>query len=235
MSRTAGAVLAACLLLACTGSEDRVVIAVGTTLADSGVADDLAREYESSHPGVEVSVVPEATLRVLELGRRGAAGVLITHAPSAEGEFVALTASEAFTRIAEDRLPVLGRRDGSGTAEAEVSIWEAAGIEPYGEPWYQSTGLGMGETILVADQRSAYVLAEFGVFLEMAPRISLRAADLASDPLLANDYFVILPVGASAEARAVFDWLVSAEGRDALAASNENRFGLQVYAAVTAP
>ena len=84
------AVLAALLAAtAACGSQDRVVVAAGTTVVDSGLVDLIATAYEQSHPGVELSVVGEATAQVLELGRRGAADVLITHAPEAERQFVA--------------------------------------------------------------------------------------------------------------------------------------------------
>lgn len=235
-----------------------MIVAAGTTLEDSGILSELVAEYEASGVG-EISVVGESTQRVLDLGRRGAAAVLITHAPEAEEAFVAeglaesrqplaasrfvlvgppdrvavlsgMTPEEAFARIAAEQWTFVTRGDGSGTAAAEEGIWDAAGIEPAGA-WYESTGLGMGATLQVADQRGALTLAEEGTFLGAKPVLALVGASLAPSDLLENPYHVILVTGASDAARRFVEWLISAEGRDALSRANEAVFGKQVFSA----
>lgn len=186
----------ACLVLvaACSGGDTRVVVAAGTTLVDSGVLDVLAAAYETTHPGVEVSIVPRPTAEVLDLGERGAADVLVTHAPAQEEAFLAghpgavgqhlfnsrfqllaplataarldgMSVSDAFGALAAEGHPFVTRMDGSGTYDAERRIWATVPLEPGGTAWYESTGSGMGFSLQVADQRQAAILAEAGSFL----------------------------------------------------------------------
>lgn len=254
-------VVAIALLLptACGGGPGaRVVVAAGTTVVDSGVLDDLAAAFEAVHPGIEISIVGDATARVLELGRRGAAEVLISHNPEAEAVFVAevgasryealmtsrfvlvgpreamaavagMGPADAFLAVSAAGTGFVGRGDGSGTALAEERIWRAAAVDPIGRDGYLQTGLGMGETLQVADQRGAVTLAERGAFLEAADRLTLVAADLAPDPLLRNPYHVILVAGASPAAVEFVEWLLSPAGREVLRQVQMTRFGEVVY------
>ncbi len=254
------AVLAALLLAAgCGSAGQRIVVAAGTTLVDSGLLDDLVAGYESEHPGVELSVVGDATARVLELGRRGGADLLITHAPQAEQAFVAEGRSsryelalesrfvlvgpsslasrmppaviDAFRTIAAEGLPFVSRADGSGTHAREMMLWEEAGIDPAGRPWYQETGQGMGLTLQVADQRGAFTLSELGAFRAAQPAVGLGLVDLADEPRLSNPYHVIV-VAASpvrGEAERFVEWLLSPEGREAILSANSRLFGEVLY------
>lgn len=258
--RLAGLLLAGLLLAAGCGpsASDRVITAAGTTLVDSGFLNELAKMYEADSAHGELSIVGESTRQVLELGRRGGADLLITHAPDAEQAFVAenetvahelvftskfvlvgpeeqareldgLTAPEALARIAGGGQPFVSRGDGSGTHVAELALWDAAGVEPSAESWYDETGQGMGLTLQVADQRAAWTLAEVGAFLAAEPTVSLRPITLASDP--ENPYHAIVVEGdASAAAVRFIDWLATPDGRRAIVDVNEMLFGRVVYA-----
>lgn len=246
------------LMVACGGGDVRVIVAAGTTLVDSGVIDEVVEVFEQGHPGVNVSVVGESTARVLDLGRRRAAEVLITHAPAAEATLVAEgdaaryevlmesrfvlvgpsdraallsgdTPEQAFARIAAEGWAFVTRADGSGTEAAERAIWRATAIDPDTEPWYFATGLGMGDTLQVADQRGAFTLAEEGSFLAGASLLTVVAVATSPSSLMVNPYHVTLMRGASQEAGRFVEWLLSVEGRAAIAAANRHRFGSQVY------
>ncbi|MDF1596375.1 MAG: extracellular solute-binding protein [Acidimicrobiia bacterium] len=245
------------VLVACSSvGQTRVIVAAGTTLVDSGLLDELAATFEAGHPDIELSVVGEATAQVLELGRRGGADVLITHAPALEAAFVGeglaaryelvLTSSfvivgppdgvpdggtvaEVLRSIAGQGGPFVSRADGSGTHEMEVDLWEAAGVEPGKEPWYIETGQGMGLTLQVADQRDAYTLSELGAFLAASDALTLEPLDVTGIP--ANPYHLIV-VAASSERSAgeeFLDWLLAPEGSEAVARLNQELFGRSVY------
>ncbi len=253
----------ACLIalpvLSACGSSERVVVAAGTTLVDSGVLAELVNQYEQEHPGVELSVVGESTAQILELGRRGGADVLITHAPDLEAEFVAddlaalyqpvmessfilagppgvasqspLKVADSFREIARRGDLFVSRSDGSGTYQKELELWNLAGVEPSGLPWYIETGQGMGLTLQVADQRGAFVLSELGVFLAAAPVLSLEMVPVDDDLLLTNPYQIIVVKGTPVEpaAAAFAEWLGSSEGAEALVAANLELFGEVIY------
>lgn len=240
-------------LFSCSG-ENRVVVAAGTTLVDSGLIDRVAAEYEDQTGG-RVSVVGEATPRVLGLGRRGEADLLLTHDPKQESDFrrqglssryerlfasrflvvgpVALVAeieglapAQAFAAIAERGWPFVSRGDGSGTHGAELDLWEEAGIDPASLAHYEQTGQGMGLTLQVADQRGAFTLAEEATLLA-AKAVLLVPVGGGGIP---NPYSAILVRGSGPEAAAFLDWLVSPAGTDAVEAANEALFGDQILA-----
>lgn len=253
------AAIGALLALGACGGSGRVVIAAGTTLVDSGVLAELVSLYESEHPDIELSVVGEATARILELGRRGGADLLITHDPDLEARFVADGLAALYLPLLESRFVLAGppdvvtgmssapadafreiatrghlfvsRSDGSGTHQKEMELWGLAGVDPAGRPWYLETGQGMGLTLQVADQRGAFVLSELGAFLAAAPVLSLEMVPLDENPVLGNPYQVTVVKGTETEAAATAfaRWLVSSEGAAAVTAANLELFGRLVY------
>lgn len=260
MSRIVGiGVLFGLILLGCAPTVDRVVIAAGTTLVDSGILDALVERYEADHPEVQLSVVGESTARVLELGRRSAADVLITHAPDLEREFVAegraaryepvlesryvlvgplerignlpADIDDALRTIATHRWPFVSRADGSGTNHKELELWNDAGIDPASQAWYVETGQGMGLTLQVADQREAFTLSELGAFVASEPTLSLAVVELADDRRLANPYHLIVVAAPDVQIAAdgFAEWMLSEEGSQVTLALNADLFGEVVY------
>ena len=251
--------LAAALTLGACAGPVRVIVAAGTTLVDSGIIDELTAQYEAEHPGIELSVVGESTARVLDLGKRGAADLLITHAPDLEAEFVAEGLAARYEPLLVSRFVLAGppasdhetpvsvgdalagiagrgdlfvsRSDGSGTHQKEMDLWEAAGVDPRGAEWYVETGQGMGLTLQVADQRSAFVLCELGVFLAAGPSLSLEEIPLFEDSVLTNPYQITVVGGSEVESAAdgFAAWLLSEEGRRAIISANNTLFDRPVY------
>lgn len=89
----------------------------------------------------------------------------------------------------------ISRGDNSGTHSKEQSLWKAAGYnytEISRRPWYASTGSGMGDTLNVANQKSAYTLSDIGTYLKFYKDgiISLKAL-ITEDISLLNVYSVI--------------------------------------------
>jgi tungstate transport system substrate-binding protein len=63
----------------------------------------------------------------------------------------------------------VSRGDNSGTHSKEQSLWKAAGYNYTlisAEPWYGNVGSGMGDTLNIADQKSAYTLSDIGTYLK---------------------------------------------------------------------
>jgi tungstate transport system substrate-binding protein len=89
----------------------------------------------------------------------------------------------------------VSRGDNSGTNSKEKSLWTAAGYdyaEISNEPWFASTGQGMGATLNVANQKNAYTLADIGTYLKFYSdgTISLPSLILEEESLL-NVYSVM--------------------------------------------
>jgi tungstate transport system substrate-binding protein len=63
----------------------------------------------------------------------------------------------------------VSRDDLSGTNSKEIALWKAAGYnytELRNEPWFLSSGSGMGSTLNIANQQSLYTLSDIGTFLK---------------------------------------------------------------------
>ncbi|CAN5826049.1 extracellular solute-binding protein [soil metagenome] len=257
--------LAAVLILAasaCGAGSERVILAAGTTLVDSGLIDAVVVEYEALNPGVEISVVAEPTALALELGRRGAADLLIVHASEQEAVFVDqghvfasrpmvdsrfvlvgppdggvasdLLVTEAFNAIASGGLTFVSRGDLSGTHELELSLWAVVEVEPGPQEWYLESGQGMGQTLLIADQRAGFTLAELGAFLEARDALTLVDYRVTGEEL-ANPYTAYVANAANNRDGAVdlLEWLGSAEGIAVIESVNLRLFGDIVYRPVT--
>jgi tungstate transport system substrate-binding protein len=89
----------------------------------------------------------------------------------------------------------VSRGDNSGTNSKEKSLLTAAGYdynELSTEPWFASTGQGMGATLTVANQKNAYTLADIGTYLKFSTdsTIDLEALILEEQSLL-NVYSVM--------------------------------------------
>ncbi|GMQ85919.1 MAG: substrate-binding domain-containing protein [Acidimicrobiia bacterium] len=253
MRRLVAVVVIAAAATGCS-SGNRVVVAVGTTLVDSGFIERVFAAYETD---ARVSVVGVSSLEALALGGGGSADLLITHLPEAEAVFLdthpdarqrGLFTSrfllvgpphqtvvpegagivEAFRAISAAGAPFVGRGDGSGTATKEKDIWRRAGIDPTSRPWYTETGQGMGFTLQVADQRGAFTIVERGTFLAI-DSMSLLPTAGPRDTLLINPYTITLVGDPAPPAEALFDWLSSSAGGEAIVAANNELFGELVY------
>ena len=170
--------------------------------------------------GIEVKVIAVGSGQALELGRRGDADILLTHAPHAEEQFMdeghgdqrlpvmhnnfvlvgpptdpadlgdQTKITEAFRRIAQNESPFISRGDESGTHMKEKMIWSSGQIDPQGE-WYVRAGAGMAEALRMASEKRAYTLSDRGTFLTQRDRLDLVIL-FESEPLLHNPYAVIV-------------------------------------------
>ncbi len=252
------AVIGMLAVSACASSgRERVVVAAGTTVVDSGLIERLVDVYESTGGSGAIDVIGLSSQQSLVYAAAGNADVTITHepgllasfraenpqavsAPVFTSRFVYVSAPGlAFPRptvesiletVAADAITFVSRDDGSGTYAKEQAMWRSAGIDPSGAPWYIRTGTGMGDTLLVTAQRNGVTLAEEGAYLAASDDLSLVPADDGTDERLTNPYTVTLvdPAGNDAAVE-FFAWLTSPPGRDAISTVNNELFGTQVY------
>jgi tungstate transport system substrate-binding protein len=233
--------------------QGQMILATTTSTQDSGLLDELVPGFEDES-GCSVKTVAVGSGEALELGEKGDADALLVHSPEAEQEYMggghgasrkavmhndfivvgpaddpagingAGSAAEAFTRIAEAEAPFASRADESGTHTKELSLWEAAGIEPKGS-WYIETGQGMGETLTIAGQKKAYTLSDRGTFLA-TDNLDLELLVEGGEELL-NPYHVIVVEADGVNrgcAQEFSDWIISAETQREI-----GRFGMAEY------
>jgi tungstate transport system substrate-binding protein len=236
------AVFGALLLSACGSQRERVVLATTTSIEDTGLLDTLTTAFEAAHPDYVLAPVAVGTGMVLEMGRRKDADVLIAHDSAGEMQFVEAghghsrryvmenyfvlagppedpagvrnrEVIDALRMLATQRAAFVSRADDSGTHRRELMLWRQVGVQPAGE-WYIESGVGMGDALLMAGQKRAYILSDRSTFGKFRDRVNLEIM-VNGGPQLVNKYSVILVTDAKNEAggKAFADWLVSTEAR----------------------
>ena len=119
--------------------------------------------------------------------------------------------------------PFVSRGDKSGTHSAELKLWKDAALDPAAAKpgWYREIGQGMGAALNTAGAMRGYVLSDRGTWISFKNKGDLEIV-VEGDRRLFNQYGIIL-VNPTKHAhvkkdlgQAFIDWVVSAEGQDAI-------------------
>ncbi len=247
-----------------------MILATTTSLYDSGLLDAILPAFERAN-GVRVKVIAVGTGQALKLGQDGNADVVLVHARAQEDQFVAegwgvdrrdvmvndfvlvgpkqdpagikgmATAADAFRAIAGRQATFASRGDGSGTHAKEKSIWEQAGIEPQGD-WYNSLGQGMGDTLIFANEKGAYTIADRATYLAMRHKLPNLTILVGGESIAQNgDKSLLNPYGVIAVnparhphvrfdlAKKFIDWITSAETQKLIGDYGVDRFGQPLF------
>ncbi len=153
------------------------------------------------------------------------------------------TGKEALAKIADAQAPFASRGDDSGTHTKEKSLWSSAGITPTADSgWYSSLGQGMGETLLFANEKGAYTLADRGTWLAQKANLPNLTVVVGGDSIannadksLLNPYGVI-PVNPEKHAGINFDlatqfaeWLTSEPTQQMINDYGQDKFGQALF------
>jgi tungstate transport system substrate-binding protein len=91
------------------------------------------------------------------------------------GVRAAASAADAFRRIAGANERFISRGDDSGTHRREVALWREAGFaEPSSLAFRAEIGQGMGEALMMASERNAYILTDNSTHRSMRDRLRLQ-------------------------------------------------------------
>ena len=244
--------LAALSCGALQAADESIVVASTTSTQDSGLFGYLL-PIVRARTGIEVKVVAQGTGQALDTARRGDADVVFVHDPEAEQRFVSdgygvvrrpvmyndfllvgpasdparirggTDAVAALQAIWRGRFPFVSRGDRSGTHQAELRLWTAAGldVDPQRDAWYRSVGQGMGPALNIASASDAYVLTDRGTWISFRNKGTLQPL-VEGDPRLFNQYGLILVNPArhshvrAAAGQRFIDFLLSPEGQKAI-------------------
>ncbi len=99
---------------------------------------------------------------------------------------------DAYKAIAAAKAPFVTRGDDSGTHKAELALWKKVGLDPtaFSPAFYISTGQGMGASLTVANEKSAYIFTDRATYLANKDKLQL-AVLVEGDTALLNVYHVI--------------------------------------------
>lgn len=248
-----------------SGSDREVILATTTSTQDSGLLDALVPIFEEQS-GYQVKTISVGTGAALALGARGEADVVLVHAPESEkrwmadgngterllvmhNDFVLVgpaddpaglkgtpSVADALKRLSAAGGTFISRGDNSGTHQLELALWKRAGTDPKGQPWYVESGTGMGQTLLIADQRQGYTLADRATWLARKQQLAMDIL-VEGDRALFNVYHV-MPVNPAkfpgvkinaAGGKAFADFLVAPATQALIGDFGKDRFGQALF------
>jgi tungstate transport system substrate-binding protein len=198
-------------------------MATTTSTYDSGLLDQLNPVFQEKYH-CTVEVIAKGTGAALRIAKEGNADLIFVHSRQREEAFVAegygvnrrdvmyndfvivgpasdpagikglKNVTEAFRRIYEAQVPFYSRGDNSGTHEKEKTIWKLAGLEPSGK-WYYLLGMGMGETLTIANEKQGYTLTDRGTYLKWKDKPGFTLQILVEGPVKGGDTRLMNPYG----------------------------------------
>lgn len=155
-----------------------------------------------------------------------------------------MSPEEAFKRLMEegkknpDQVQFVSRGDDSGTHEKEKAIWKSAGYDyeavQESGAWYIESGSGMGPTLVMASEKSAYTLSDIGTFLAYKGKLDLVPIVDKGDILL-NVYSAIAinpekhPKTKIGMANNLIDFLTSPEIQKLIGNYRVKEYGTQLF------
>jgi len=240
-----------------------ILLASTTSFQDSGLLDVLIPLFEKES-GYVVKTITVGSGQAIKMGERGEVDLLLVHSPDTEKKFMASgagsasrlimhndfilvgpatdpakllgskKASEALKKVADAQALFISRSDNSGTHAKESELWKTAGIDPDNRKWYRKTGLGMGQTLFIADDRKGYTLTDRGTYLALKNKLDLVIL-VEGDRNLLNIYHVIevnaarWPKVNSAGAKAFVNFLVSPKTQKLIGSYGVDKFGARLF------
>ena len=211
-------VLAACAPVA--PSNPNLILATTTSTQDSGLLDVLIPlfETESGYTVQTVAVGSGQAMKIGEEGNADvllvhAPASEVTFMESGFGKDRALVMHndfiiagpaadpagirgkpvvDALKLISAGNVTFVSRGDDSGTHKAELTLWKKAELDPKASApaWYLESGQGMGATLTIASEKSAYTLTDRATYLANKGHLQLNVL-IEGDQSLLNVYHVI--------------------------------------------
>lgn len=242
-----------------------VILSTTTSTQDSGLLDLLVPLFEKQ-TDYSVKTISVGTGQSLALAAKGDADVALVHAPTLEKKYVVAgklqnrrlvmyndfviigpqddpakiaslkSAVAALRAIEQAKARFVSRGDNSGTHNLEKSLWKTAGIQPKGS-WYIEAGQGMGATLGIAQERSAYTITDRGTYLALQRRVTLPIL-VQGDRTLLNVYSVLEvnpangPRVNTAGGKAFADFIVSPQAQKLIESFGVEKFGQPLFVPV---
>lgn len=226
-------------------------LATTTSTENSGLLNAILPLFEAKYD-TKARVISVGSGKAMKLGENGDVDVVLVHSRADEDKFVAAgfgvnrrdvmyndfvvvgpqadpagvrsrDVLAAFKKIAAAASGFVSRGDDSGTHKMEQRYWKAVDVDPATITGYVSSGLGMGEVLMMAAEMRRYTLTDRATYAAYRAKTGLDIL-VSGDPKLFNPYGVIgvnparHPGVNHAGAMQFIEWLTSPEGQAAIAA-----------------
>ena len=215
-----GACTTAATELPAAPSNPNLILATTTSTQDSGLLDVLIPlfEAETGYTVQTVAVGSGQAMKMGEEGNAdvllvhapasevtfmeggyGKDRALVMHndfiivGPAADpADIKGLAVVDALNALSAGNATFVSRGDDSGTHKAELTLWKKAEFDPKAAApaWYLESGQGMGATLTIASEKSAYTLTDRATYLANKSNLQLEIL-VEGDRSLLNVYHVI--------------------------------------------
>ena len=239
-------------------SDNRIIVASTTSTYDTGLLNYLNSFFEDLFD-IKIHVLSLGTGQAIRVAQDGNAEVLLVHHTNSEIKFMndgyglirhelmyndyvlvgpkndQLDCQSVATKLREiiqKNLPFISRGDDSGTHKKELELWNSINFLPGSSFWYKEVGQGMGITLLMANEKSAYTLSDRGTWVSFNKKENLRIVCENLPPLF-NQYGLIIvnPIVNSnldiENAKIYVNWLISDRGKELI--NNFRKKGQQLF------
>ncbi len=242
-----------------------MLVGTTTTTQDTGLLDVLVPDFER-RTGWKVKLVVGGSGQILTQASRGDLDVILTHSPPDEEAFVkagnaserrlvmhndfvilgpasdparvkGVSVSDALRRIYDAGARFVSRGDRSGTNVKELALWNDAGRDPKGRPWYLESGTGQLQNLQLAVTRNAYALSDRGTWLANRDKLPGLAVLVEGGHALLNIYHVTLldpakfPKVEQRGAKAFADYVTGPDGQSLIVAYGVQKYGQSMFTA----
>ena len=199
-------------------NESVITIASTTSTHDSGLLKEINKTFYDKYK-IRVNVISLGTGQAIKIAKDGNVELLLVHHTPSELAFMdqgygkirhnlmyndfiligpktdkngCFSIEEKLLEIKNNKLYFISRGDDSGTHKKEKELWDLININTNNEmKWYLSVGQGMGQTLLIANNKKAYTLSDRSTWLSFNSKENLKIVCENLPPLF-NQYGIIL-------------------------------------------
>ena len=241
-------------------SKEKVItIASTTSTHDTGLLKSINKEFTKKY-NIKVNVLALGTGQAIRVAKDGNVEILLVHHTPSEMKFMkegygnirhnlmyndyvlvgpkndtneCFSIEDKLFDIKNDRLNFISRGDDSGTHKKEKELWNLINVKINNlDNWYLSVGQGMGETLLIANNKKSYTLSDRSSWISFNKKDNLKIVCENLPPLF-NQYGIILVKDNLdknlniSDAKTFINWIISENGKELI--NNFKQNGKQLF------
>ena len=241
--------------------ESIISIASTTSTHDTGLLKNINKKFTQKYK-IKVNVLSAGTGQAIRVAKDGNVEILIVHHTPSELAFInegygtlrhnlmyndyvlvgpksdnkeCISIEDKLKEIEGNKLKFISRGDDSGTHKKEIELWNLININTKNsKDWYLSIGQGMGQTLLIANNKKAYTLSDRSTWISFNSKKNLKIV-CENFPPLFNQYGIILvnPIINKelniTDAKKYVDWILTDEAKNIINSFKVNNEQLFFY------
>ena len=240
-------------------NESVITVASTTSTHDTGLLKTINKSFYDNFK-IKVNVISLGTGQAIRIAKDGNVEILLVHHTPSELNFMSqgygkirynlmyndfvligpktdndkcISIEKKLLEIENNKFSFISRGDDSGTHKKEKELWDLININTNNNmKWYSSVGQGMGQTLLIANNKNAYTLSDRSTWISFNNKENLKIVCENLPPLF-NQYGVILINNKLnnnlniKDAEVYINWIISNEAKNLI--NNFKKNGQQLF------